>query len=58
MRETDHEPPTTDTGEPQAGHEENDSPTTFDAHADEGVTEASEDSFPASDAPPWNSSVT
>ena len=58
MREIDHEPskghdePPTEPAE-KLGVPEPDAATQNDA-----VTEASEESFPASDAPPWTSSAT
>ena len=58
MREPDQNPPTLDTsaGATDAGNTPV-TPTSVVEIRDE-VTEASEDSFPASDAPPWTSSAT
>ena len=65
MRETDHEPPS-GPNEPPSGLNEPPTkpadtrgvPEPDAATQDDAVTEASEESFPASDAPPWTSSAT
>ena len=60
MRENDHEPRNApDPSEPPTQPaEKREVPQDNGAPEDDAVTEASEDSFPASDAPPWTSSAT
>ncbi len=59
MRATEHEPPARGAGKPEpAPAQERGAPAFHEAETRDAVTQASEDSFPASDAPPWTSSVT
>ena len=59
MPASEHMPPAPDAGQPVSGREgERAIPASPNAEASDEVTEASEGSFPASDAPPWTSSAT
>lgn len=59
MRASGYEPPI-EASKPESRLEEEhaEAPAPSKAGAGDAVTEASEASFPASDAPPWTSSVT
>ncbi|HEU0026593.1 MAG TPA: hypothetical protein VFQ25_05705 [Ktedonobacterales bacterium] len=58
MRATGHEPPA-GAGEPESGLAEmRAAQQPSDTHSSDTVSEASEGSFPASDAPPWTTGAT
>lgn len=58
MRPIDQQPPAGPNGPQRPPEEAPDTPETEIPEEEDGVTEASEESFPASDAPPWTSSAT
>lgn len=58
MRPIDQQPPASPNGPPRPSEEAPDAPATVVPEEVDAVTEASEESFPASDAPPWTSSAT
>jgi hypothetical protein len=58
MFENDREPPAPEQENPQLGTSEPAADAASEANENDTVTEASEGSFPASDAPPWTSSAT